>query len=183
MKFLNIIVLLTCIMSSCTQDNSSWVAYEDLDTKSVSITKSGISQIGNYTFKVVWDEELCFSDNIGHYGGIKKLEIFINDLLVNTFNHIEDEVALGYVNIDFFDYNLDGNVDFRLPLGCGASCYYKYYIFNTSTNKFEHSPSWDYLRIFKLNIKGKKIIPIPDGNYDTEKKLYQINGMKLEKKN
>ncbi len=108
------------------------------------------------------------------------MEIFLNNSPIYSIENMEDIVATGTIIFDFFDYNLDGIMDFRVPISCGKSIYYKYYIFNSLKNTFEHVQSWDYLRIFKINIKEKKIVRYPDGNYDTEK-IYQIKGLGLIK--
>lgn len=76
-----------------------------------------------------------------------------------------------------------GNLDFSIPLDCGASCYVAYYLYNNpKTEKFQHNKQWDYLRIQKINKTKKQIFTFPDGNARSgEQILYQVEDEKLIK--
>lgn len=175
------LITLLFTINSFSQSSGTWIKGSDLPIKVVTISKSGIQNIGLFELKTLWDDKLSYSSNIGYYGGIKELSIYLNGTQVNVLKNIEDYVALGDIRLEFFDFNFDGILDFRMPISCGRSCNFKYYIFNLGTNQFDYSSSWDYLRILKVNFEALQIIPIPDGNYDNERKLYQINGMRLDK--
>jgi hypothetical protein len=44
-------------------------------TITLSFTKSEIQNIKDFFFNVVWDNQLSYSENLGHYGGIAELNI------------------------------------------------------------------------------------------------------------
>ncbi|MBI60726.1 hypothetical protein CL657_05890 [bacterium] len=145
------------------------------------MNKSETYKLDELTFKTIWDNKLCYSENIGFYGGIKILTIYKNNEEIQTLFNIEDNVALGTINFDFYDYNLDGFIDFRIPVTCGKNCWEKYYLFNPELNKFEHKKAWDYLRIQKIDKKNKLIMTQPNGMED-DRKTYQIKGSQLIEK-
>lgn len=148
-------------------------------TTTRTFTKSKAQSINDISLKSIWDDKLSYSENLGYYGGISELKILKNNTLIQTIKNIEDGIGLGEIRFTFYDYNMDGYLDFTIPINCGNSCYDSYYLFNPRTNKFEHSKSWDYLRIDKLNKSEKKILSIPDGiATDTSQSLYKIDGSK-----
>ncbi len=179
---LAISLFLLSVISHSQEKTSTWVSMENEPTTTLSFTKSETQSVNDISLKAIWDDKLSYSANIGYYGGISELHIFKNKKHIQTIKKIEDGIALGYIYITFYDYNMDGNLDFTIPIDCGKSCYVSYYLFNPKTNKFEHSKSWDYLRIDKLNKSKKQILSIPDSNAtDTAHSLYKIEGKELIK--
>lgn len=165
-----------------SQNSNGWALFEKEPTTTLSFTKSETQNIKDISLKAIWDDKLSYSANIGYYGGISELQIFKNKKHIQTIKKLEDGIALGYINITFYDYNMDGYLDFTIPIDCGKSCYESYYLFNPKTNKFEHSKSWDYVRIDKLNKSKKQILSIPDGNAgNTSHYLYKVDGKQLIK--
>lgn len=179
---LAISLFLLSVISHSQEKTSTWVSMENEPTTTLSFTKSETQSVNDISLKAIWDDKLSYSANIGYYGGISELHIFKNKKQIQTIKKIEDGIALGYIHITFYDYNMDGYLDFTIPIDCGKSCYDYYYIFNPKTNKFEHSKSWDYVRIDKLNKSKKQILSIPDGNAgDTSHYLYKVDGKQLIK--
>jgi hypothetical protein len=146
----------------------------------LDITETKLYKIKNFTFNVIWNNKLNFSENIGYYGGIEKLSILKENKELQTINNIEDVIALGNIYISFYDYNFDGYIDFSIPISCGKSCWEDYYIFNPKSNKFEIKESWSYLRIQQIDKKNKMILSQPDGNaFANNRKTYKIKGMEI----
>lgn len=180
-KFLPLIML---FITSCTlaqnKEEDNWFLYDGNNTQVLKISSSGSFEIEEYCIKVIWDKKLSHSDNLGYYGGIAKIDIYKGDQTIFSGNNIEDGIALGTINLTFYDYNLDGHLDFKIPIDCGKRCYDNYYLFDTAKNEFLRASDWDSLRIQKLNKVKKQIISQPEGNaLDTVKKLYQIKGPNL----
>jgi|SRR5690554_2046378 len=162
--------------------STDWIKLEDQKTTTLEFTKSETLGIKNFSFKAIWNPKMSYSENKGYYGGISELHIYKDKNHIQTIKNIEDGIALGYIYMTFYDYNMDDHLDFTIPIDCGKSCYDSYYIFNPKTNKFEHSKSWDYVRIDKLNKSKKQILSIPDGNAgDASHYLYQVEGKRLIK--
>ncbi|WP_310991017.1 XAC2610-related protein [Aequorivita marina] len=145
---------------------------------SLSFTKSETLTVENLAFQAIWDDKLSYSDNIGYYGGIAEMRVFKDNQHLQTIKNIEDGIALGKINFEVFDYNMDGYLDFTVPIDCGRSCNYSYYLYNSETKKFEHRKEWDYLRIQRMNKDKKQIISQPDG-MKNNRKNYQVDGLKL----
>tara|TARA_B110000285_G_C15134355_1_gene625845 strand:+ start:375 stop:917 length:543 start_codon:yes stop_codon:yes gene_type:complete len=165
----------TCFSFS---QNEYWQLFSDENIQYIKVSKSGTYKLDELTFKIMWDNKLSHSENIGYYGGIKTLTVYKNSKEMQTLINIEDNIALGTINFDFYDYNLDGFIDFTLPINCGKICWKKYYLFNPELNKFEHKKDWDYLRVQKIDKKNKLIMTQPDGMVDN-RKTYQIKGNQL----
>ena len=182
---MNNVFLIFCFFTATaiySQSNkkSTWLLFSKEKVVTIDINKTGSFKVNNLKFNVVWDKKLSHSENIGYYGGIKSLTIYENNKLLQSINNIEDNIALGTISIKFYDYNLDGHLDFTIPIDCGKICWDKYYIFNHQINKYEHLKDWDYLRIQKINKIKKQILSEPDDNSITDNRtLYQIKGLKL----
>lgn len=184
-KFLLLIMLfiISCTLAQNKEDDN-WFLYDGNNTQVLNITGSGSFEIDEYCIQVIWDKKLSHSDNLGYYGGIAEIAIYKGDQTIFSGNNIEDGIALGSINLTFYDYNLDGHLDFKIPIDCGKRCYDNYYLFDPVRNVFLHASDWDSLRIQKLNKVKKQIISQPEGNaMDTIKKLYQINGLDLTELN
>lgn len=185
MKQINKVFLIFCFLAATTlysqnNKNSGWLFFSKENIVTIDINKTENFRIKNLKFDVVWDKQLSHSENTGYFGGIKSLTIYKNNKLLQTINYIEDNIALGTISIKFYDYNLDGHLDFTVPVDCGKICWDKYYIFNPQTNKYEHLKVWDYLRIQKINKIKKQILSESDDNAITDNRiLYQIKGLKL----
>lgn len=175
-------ILSPLLVYSQAGKSTDWINFDDQKTTTLEFTKSATLSIKNFSFQAVWNPKMVYSGNIGYYGGISELHIYKDKNLIQTIKNIEDGIALGYINITFYDYNMDGHLDFTIPIDCGKSCYDSFYLYNPQTNKFEYSKSWDYLRIDKFNKKKKQILSIPDGNAgDASHYLYQVKGNRLIK--
>jgi hypothetical protein len=159
--------------------NQNWQPFNKETIKTLSVSKTEITTYKDLKFNVIWDNKLSHSDNIGYYGGIKQLTIYKKDKQINLLKNIEDGIALGVINFEIYDYNLDGHLDFTIPIDCGSVCWNSYYLFNPTTNKFEHCKDWDYLRLKEINKITKQIRNQPYGNDAI--KTYQIKGLELIK--
>jgi len=169
-------IILKKLKSTENQINN-WQPFNEDKIKILAISKTGKSNYNNIKFDYIWDKKLSLSDNIGYYGGIKELKIYKNNKPINVFNNIEDGIALGTIRLRLYDYNLDGHIDFTIPIECGSVCWEAYYLYNPKTNKFEHRKDWDYLRIREFNKITKQIRDQPYGNDAV--KTYQIDGLNL----
>jgi len=171
--FIALIVLSNFIFA---QENN-WQEFSKEKIITVNINKTGIYKVQNYSLDVVWDENLSYSENIGYYGGIKKMTIHKDNREIQVIENIEDNVALGTINFNFYDYNLDGYLDFTLPIN---SRWLMYFIFNPQSTEFEHRENWDYLSIQKIDKKNKMILSQPDGNaIEDNRKKYKIKGLDI----
>ena len=176
----NILLTYFIIQSSVVfSQNNDWQEFSREEKTTININRTKIYEFANFSFDVVWDSNLSYSENIGYYGGIKKLGIYKNDKKLQTINDIEDSIALGNISFVLYDYNFDGYLDFTIPLDCGKTCWVKYYLYNPISNEFEHREDWDYLRIQKIDKKNKRILSEQDGNHEGNQKIYQIQGIKL----
>jgi hypothetical protein len=93
---------------------------------------------------------------------------------MQSLESIEDKIALGYIIFSFDDFNLDGWLDFSIPLN---EKYPMYYLFNPKTKAYQRAEDWDYLRDFKIDEAKKQIIT---NTYDFEEiKRYRIKGLQL----
>ncbi len=165
-----------------SQNNESWVLMEKEPTTTLTFLKSEKLSVNEFSFQATWDNKLSYSDNLGYYGGISELKVFKKNKLLQNIKNIEDGIALGEINITFYDYNMDGYIDFSIPIDCSKSCYDAYYLFNPQTENFQHQKEWAYLKIQEINKANKQILTVPDGNAkDSEHILYQVEGIKLIK--
>ena len=175
-----LIFFLSCLglLGSCKKSPAEdWIDFEDEYKEYITISKSDTLIMGDLRFQINWDQQLVPNENLGFLSGIKRMDIYNENILVNTFENIEDVSGLGEIDIRFYDFNMDGELDFSLPLDIGKNRWDKYFIYNKKTNKFQHQPSWDYLRIQKINPKKKSILSQPDGT--DPGKIYFIGGDKL----
>ncbi|MDQ7917391.1 hypothetical protein RBU60_07380 [Mesonia sp. MT50] len=170
-KILILITLFSAMLVKAQQDDKD-------SSTTLSFTKSETLSVADLSFQAIWDDKLSYSDNIGYYGGIAELRVFKNKKHLQTIKNIEDGIALGYINFEMNDYNIDGYLDFTVPISCGRSCNYSYYLYNSKTKKFEYRKEWDYLRIQIMDKEKKQIISQPDGMQD-DGKIYQVEGLKL----
>ena len=153
---------------------------KDADLLTKEVTKNTSFKVDKFEFKIEWMDKLSHSPNLGYLGGIKSLKIYSKGTLINDFKSIEDEVGLQKFIIDFYDFNLDGTIDFRIRRECGGSCYYSYYLSNIKINKFENPKEWDYIRVRALDFKNKlladQVVSVNEGAY-----VYKVNGNRLIK--
>ena len=174
-----VIILVVCSNCSFKQENN-WQKISEGDITSIEISETGKYKVHNYTLDVIWDNKLSHSENIGYYGGIKKLSINKENNYIQALSNIEDGIALGSIYFDFFDYNFDGYIDFSFPISCGKICWNQYYIFNPQSNKFEHKEDWDYLRIKAIDKKNKMILSESNGNaVENNQKIYKVKGLDI----
>lgn len=162
-------------------ESKDWVLLEYNHEKHFTVTKETQKfSIDEFRFEIIWDEKLSYSSNIGYYGGIKSLKIYKNNQLLNTFENIEDILALEEINFNFYDFNFDGYMDISLPIDAGKEIWYQYFLFDKTQNKFIHLNDWDYIRIQKMNKKTKQILTQPSGTaIDGIQELYQVSGLNL----
>lgn len=158
---------------------------KDADLLTKEVIKNTSFKVDKFEFKIEWQDKLSHSPNLGYLGGIKSLKIYSKGILINDFKSIEDEVGLQEFIFDFYDFNLDGTIDFRIRRECGGRCYYSYYLSNLKLNKFENLKEWDYIRIRALDFKNKLLADqLTVVNKVTD--IYKVKGnrliMQLEKK-
>lgn len=174
-----ILISLVVLSNFIFAQENNWQEFSKEKIITVNINKTGIYKAQNYSLDVHWDENLSYSENIGYYGGIKKMTIHKGNREIQVIENLEDNVALGTIYFNFYDYNLDGYLDFTLPIN---SRWLMYYIFNPQTIQFEHLEDWDYLRIQKIDKKNKLILSEPDGNaMEDNRKIYKIDGLNIIK--
>ena len=173
----SILIVLIALPNFILAQKNSWQEFSNEKVKTLHIDKTGVYKVENYTLYVVWEKDLSYSENIGYYGGIKKMTIHKGDKEIQVIEKLEDNIALGTINFNFYDYNLDGYLDFALPIN---SRWLMYFIFNPQSNRFEHIEDWDYLTIQKIDKKNKLILSEPDGNaMEDNRKIYKINGLNI----
>ncbi|WP_066224156.1 XAC2610-related protein [Formosa haliotis] len=160
--------------------SGDWVDFENESRRTLKVTQSEVFKYNDFQFHVTWNDTLSYSGNIGYYGGISELKVFKQDKLLQTAQDIEDGIGLGEIVIELYDYNMDGFLDFSVVRECGASCYYAYYLFDTTLQKFVHQESWDDIRIQKLN-KIEKLIAVYPDRFEghTTNTLYKVKGSTL----
>lgn len=173
-----LLIIFILLTSFSFSQNKHWQLFANEKIQYIEVNKSGSYKLDELTFKIIWDNKLSHSENIGYYGGIKTLTVYKNGKEIQTLDTIEDNVALGTINFNFYDYNLDGFIDFNIPIDCGKICWKKYYLFNPELNKYEHIKDWDYLQIQKIDKKNKLIMTEPDGMTDN-RKTYKIKQNQL----
>jgi hypothetical protein len=162
------------------EEKDGWIDFETEEIDGIRISKTEEFTFKELIFKAVWDDKLSYYDNIGNYGGIKQLKIYLNNQLVNVFDSIEDANAIGEILITIYDYNLDGNLDFSyLRESSATASYSNYCLYNPASNKFEVIGSWSGLRIQKINKRTKEVLAHPDWRYG--RVFYKINGLELFK--
>jgi len=159
--------------------STDWFFLKSVTT--LKFTKTNTThKIDDFLFEAIWDEKLRKINDEKYSSGISELKIFRNGNLIQTIENIKDKIGLGYIHFAFYDYNMDGHLDFTVPLNCGKSCYYHYYLFNPTTNNFEYQEQWDYLKVFKLNKVSKQILSVPEGTAsEGTQKRYKVEGFKL----
>ena len=169
------------ILSQIKKDKN-WTYMEDENIKNINISKENtIVEVDNFRFEMTWDEKLSHSSNLGNYGGVSKIKIYKDGKYVQSLGEIEDPNALNYISFMFYDYNMDGFIDFSYYISCGKGCWPAYYFYNPEKQSFEHVKEWDYIIPWEINKVKKQFRTSPDGNA-TEgiQKLYQIGGLKLK---
>jgi len=183
MKYTSLILITLIIQNVFSQnfDSEDWLLFADENVIEVVVSESDFITVNDFRFVFDWDNKLTYSGNIGYYGGIKTMQIYYKDEIINTFSNIEDVIALGEIRMNFYDYNMDGHLDFTIPISEGKTLWRAYYLFNPILNKFENYTDWDYLNIQKINKETKQILSHPDGNaFATNRILYEINGFKIQ---
>lgn len=178
-KTIILLFIISCNIVFCQKN--IWTEFSKENIIILNITETKKYEIENFIFNVVWNEKLSYSENIGYYGGIKKLIITNRNNQLQTLDNIEDKVGLGNIYFSFYDYNFDGYIDFSIPIDCGKNCWEKYFLFNPKSNKFEYRKDWDYLRIKKIDKKNKMVLSESDGNVNENNgKSYKINGLEIK---
>lgn len=145
----------------------------------LDITESGIYKVNNLNFDVTWKQRIGTTEEGGPASKISEMRISYKDRYLQTIKDIEDVNNINNVYFYFYDYNMDGYLDFKVPRSCGKSCYFKFYLYNPKTNQFEYHKEWDWLRIRAMNKKTKQILKPADGHAYGEEKLYQVKDNKL----
>jgi hypothetical protein len=180
MKIIILFFLFQFSLTSYSQNLNSknWKSFEYDNARHFTVTKTEKFNIDSFRFDIEWDKKLNYSDNIGYYGGIKLLKIYKDKHLIYSIKNIEDVIALGKIYFDFYDYNMDGFMDFSFPISQGKSQWRKYFLYDNSSNTFKSFKEWDYLRIGYMNKVTMQILTLPDENEQT---LYKVIGFNLKK--
>lgn len=177
----SILILSLIFFSNCHSqnfDSKYWSWFENKDIIYYTVTKTEVFHIKDLTFEIIWENKLVRNIKLGHLKGIKSMKIYKNKKLINTILNIPDDIGLGEIYFRFYDYNLDGNIDFTIPIN---ERWEKYFLFDPTKNSFQSCEDWDYIRIAKLNKKNKQILTAQDGNHEDNRELYQIIGNKIKK--
>lgn len=172
--------LLLIVILITTISYSQLKPLKDTDLLTKSIIKNTSFKVDKFEFKIEWTDKLSHSPNLGYLGGIKSLKIYSKGILINNFKSIKDEVGLQEFIFDFYDFNLDGTIDFRIRRECGGRCYYSYYLSNIQMNKFENPKEWDFTRIRALDFKNK-LLADQLGGINEGVDIYIVKGNRLIK--
>lgn len=173
--------IIVCLSLSLNAQNKDWLTFENEKTIRKVVLSSEVFRIQQLTFNIKWDDQLSYNENSArHYGGISEMKIYYKNSLLQTINKLEDKSALDEIVFTFYDFNMDGSIDFSIRSKCGKSCYYDYYLYNTNKNEFIHNVLWDGIRIYRLNKKTKQILTQPDGTATYgESHIYKIKDENL----
>ncbi len=172
-------LLLIVILITATS-NAQLKSLKDDDLLTKEVTKNTSFKVDKFEFKIEWTDKLSHSPNLGYLGGIESLKIYSKGTLINDFKSMEDEVGLQKFIIDFYDFNLDGTIDFRIRRECGGSCYYSYYLSNIELNQFENPKEWDYIRVKAIDLKNKLLEDQLTG-INKGSDIYKVKGNRLIK--
>jgi len=171
------------VIELSAQDNEGeWELFSNEIKISKVVSKNLDFKVDKFRFNFIWSNELSYSNNIGVYGGIQALDIYIDDEKTQTIQNIEDRIGLGEIPFVFYDFNLDGNIDFSIPINDNWS---QYYIYNPSTKKFVHKEDWDFLKIQMIDKKNKRLLHLSKTNFpDNQSRIiYLIEGDRLVRQN
>ena len=170
MKLIPIILTIVLMISFSNQDTSNWELIENEQT--LEITKSANFKIKNYDLQLIWTDSL-HTTHKGYYGGIKSATFLLDGTAFQTIDSLKDGIGLGYINLSFFDYNMDGFIDFSFPKSCGRNCLDQYYLFDNDKKEFILVKEWDNLRIHKLDKENRLILTMPEG-MEGKQKIFKI---------
>ena len=174
------LIFMTPLLFSQDIRDVNWTSFEKEDVQFIYLNKTSDFTVDKYLFKVIWDDKLSYSENIGFYGGVKSLKIVKGTKVLNDIKNIEDVIALNRVVFRFYDFNFDGYIDFALPISGGKRTWLKYYFYDSSIKKFKHNKNWDYLSIQKIN-KNEKLILTQPGGMEGNRIVYKIENQQLIK--
>lgn len=182
MKYLLISILNLIVASSFSQnfESEDWKMFHDEDLSGITMTKTETIKFKDLLLDVKWNDSLSYSYNIGYYGGVSELKLRFKGKFIQTIKNIEDGIALGEIPIVFYDFNMDGFLDFFIRIDCGKVCQLNYYFFDESSSTFVYNEEWDYVNVFKINKAKKQLLTEPDGtalkgDYD----WFQVKGNHL----
>ena len=142
----------------------------------------------NLSFKFNWHYEDYFdigvnsidflkedgSSNSIKFGGIEAFQD--KDSQSNRFGEkVRDDITM-------IDVNMDSYLDIRIITFCGKSCEYEYWIYDESTNNFDFSSSFAYIKPYCIDCKKQILYSYGGGEaYDFLKIAYKINGNELSR--
>ncbi|SDQ18726.1 XAC2610-related protein [Flagellimonas zhangzhouensis] len=183
MRTITLLLLALGVIELYAQDiKGNWELFSKEPKISKVVSKNLEFKVDKFKFNFSWNNELSYSNNIGYYGGIQTLNIYLDDEKTQTIQNIEDGIGLGKIPFVFYDFNLDGNIDFSVPINDNWS---QYYIYNPTTKKFVHEEDWDYLKIQMIDKKNKKLLHLSKTNFpdDQSQIVYLIEGDRLVRQN
>lgn len=141
------------------------------------------------SFKFNWDDKAGYDRNSI---AVLSIELIKNGKIIDTIllkNEITLEAFPDYNNgnlivrddIYLTDINMDSYLDLQATRECGKGCYNSYWIYNPSSDIFEHWENINYLRPFCFNCE-EMIIYSYDGATANliELSAYKINNYKIE---
>lgn len=162
--------------------NRGWIDLGDEFMVTLKFNKSETKEIDDYKFEATWGDAITHTEHNDTIGGISELKIYKGSEHIQTIKDIEDRVGFGYIDLVFYDYNMDGLMDFRIPKSFEDS-YYTYYLFDPDQGKFVHREKWDDIPIQKMSQYYNMILSHPQGRKLHEKQtLYEVNGAKIIKR-
>lgn len=164
-----------------TTHAQEWKDFEDEESINIEMRDSKY-QVGEFTFEATEWQESAFEYQGEKASGIAELCIYQNGELIQELKEVKEKrFGFSDITFQFYDFNMDGHLDFRVFRDCGKSCYFDYYLFNPQTQNFELAEDWKWIRFDKINKAKKQFWDLPDGDANGGKQdLYQINGFKLD---
>lgn len=78
----------------CLSQDNNWQLFSNENIQYIEVNKSGSYKLDELTFKIIWDNKLSHSENIGYYGGIKTLTVYKNGKEIQTLDTIVQKTAI-----------------------------------------------------------------------------------------
>lgn len=181
MKKLFIALIVSCsCLSFQAQKEEGWVDLLNNDPPYLEVRDS-VYQFENLTLEgYEWREDIPNEDGY-EVVGLRELRIFRNGKYMQSLYNIGDDASFDSLVFYFYDFNMDGHLDFRIRRTCGKSCFYSYYFFDPKTEKFIRVKDWDYIRPALLSKQKKQFWEYPEGTAEWGyERLYQVKGVKLK---
>ncbi len=141
-----------------------------------------IFEIGAVKYISYWSKYI--SPNLDRIYKMDSLQFFSNGIFINTLNDFEELETIDFYLFDFYDYDMDEKLDFRvmsLSRTTFKGEYYDYYFYDSEQMKMVHDKNWDWIKIDSIDRGNKKILTTFEGNdCKGSQKEYNVIARKLE---